>query len=278
MLLAFMRSMAWVIKVEDIAAQEVLGFVARAPVGRLLTSSRLQEEITPFNDVEFQVGRTGAITPVAKSEPIFVGGVTVSNATPHNADEIARLGVKVGDSVIIRRAGDVIPQIVAVVQDRRPETAKDIVFPDACPVCSSAVERVEGEAVKRCTGGLRVRLSVKKHLSTLYLERRLMLMVWAWKQVFQSSFVDREMVETPADLFKLSAGVITVLDRMWAEIGTERGKKRTKSERYDVSAFPLFTRYSWSRYEATAMNLAQHFQDTRASTSGNSWTACWGVW
>ncbi|MFA0521010.1 NAD-dependent DNA ligase LigA, partial [Vibrio sp. 10N.222.55.E8] len=127
----------------------------------------------------------------------------------HNADEIARLGVKVGDSVIIRRAGDVIPQIVAVVQDRRPDTAKDIEFPKTCPVCSSAVERVEGEAVARCTGGLVCQAQRKEALKHFVSRKALDVDGLGVKVIEQ--LVDREMVETPADLFKLSAGVITVL-------------------------------------------------------------------
>ncbi|MFM2640283.1 NAD-dependent DNA ligase LigA [Vibrio chagasii] len=246
-----------VIKVDDIAAQEVLGFVARAPRWAIAYKFPAQEEITLLNDVEFQVGRTGAITPVAKLEPIFVGGVTVSNATLHNADEIARLGVKVGDSVIIRRAGDVIPQIVAVVQDRRPETAKDIVFPDACPVCSSAVERVEGEAVARCTGGLVCQAQRKEALKHFVSRKALDVDGLGVKVIEQ--LVDREMVETPADLFKLSAGVITVLDRMGPKSAQNVVSALNKAKDTTLARF-LYSLGIREVGEATAMNLAQHFK------------------
>ncbi|MCL4111082.1 UNVERIFIED_CONTAM: hypothetical protein GTU68_033389, partial [Idotea baltica] len=216
-----------------------------------------QEEITLLNDVEFQVGRTGAITPVAKLEPIFVGGVTVSNATLHNADEIARLGVKVGDSVIIRRAGDVIPQIVAVVQDRRPDSARDIVFPDACPVCNSAVERVEGEAVARCTGGLVCQAQRKEALKHFVSRKALDVDGLGVKVIEQ--LVDREMVETPADLFKLSAGVITVLDRMGPKSAQNVVSALNKAKDTTLARF-LYSLGIREVGEATAMNLAQHFK------------------
>lgn len=246
-----------VIKVDDIAAQEVLGFVARAPRWAIAYKFPAQEEITLLNDVEFQVGRTGAITPVAKLEPIFVGGVTVSNATLHNADEIDRLGVKVGDSVIIRRAGDVIPQIVAVVQERRPETAKDIIFPDACPVCNSAVERVEGEAVTRCSGGLVCQAQRKEALKH-FVSRKALDVDGLGEKVIEQ-LVDREMVETPADLFKLSAGVITVLDRMGPKsaqnvVNALKNAKETTLPRF------IYSLGIREVGEATAMNLANHYK------------------
>src|SRR5690606_11393882 len=143
-----------VYKVNSLELQAVLGFVAKAPRWAVAFKFPAQEEMTVLRAVEFQVGRTGTITPVARLEPVFVGGVTVSNATLHNSDEVARLGVKIGDTVIVRRAGDVIPQVVSVVQSKRPANAVDIHFPATCPICGSPVARVEGEAAIRCTGGL----------------------------------------------------------------------------------------------------------------------------
>ncbi|MAY42190.1 MAG: DNA ligase (NAD(+)) LigA, partial [Oceanospirillaceae bacterium] len=143
-----------VFKVNDLALQKQLGFVSRAPRWAIAHKFPAQEEITLVKAIEFQVGRTGAVTPVARLEPVFVGGVTVSNATLHNMDEVARLDVRAGDSVIIRRAGDVIPQVVSVVLERRPKDTVSVEMLSHCPVCDSKVERLEDEAVSRCTGGL----------------------------------------------------------------------------------------------------------------------------
>jgi len=246
-----------VIKVDEIALQERLGFVARAPRWAIAYKFPAQEEITVLNDVEFQVGRTGAITPVAKLEPIFVGGVTVSNATLHNADEIERLGVKIGDSVIIRRAGDVIPQVVSVVKDRRPDSAQEIIFPDACPVCSSAVERIEGEAVARCTGGLVCQAQRKEALKH-FVSRKALDVDGLGDKVIEQ-LVDREMVETPADLFKLSAGVITVLDRMGPKSAQNVVDALEKSKQTTLPRF-LYALGIREVGEATAANLANHYK------------------
>lgn len=143
-----------VLKINDVTLQEQLGFVSRAPRWAIAYKFPAQEEMTILKDVEFQVGRTGAITPVAKLEPVFVAGVTVCNATLHNEDEIDRLGIVIGDTVVVRRAGDVIPQITGVVMTRRPKEAKPIIFPTVCPVCQSAIIKTEGEVVARCSGGL----------------------------------------------------------------------------------------------------------------------------
>lgn len=245
-----------VIKVDDIDAQIQLGFVARAPRWAIAYKFPAQEEITLLNDVEFQVGRTGAITPVAKLEPIFVGGVTVSNATLHNADEIERLGVKIGDSVIIRRAGDVIPQIVSAVLERRPENATDIVFPQTCPVCDSQIERIEGEAVARCTGGL-VCQAQRSEAIKHFVSRKALDVDGLGVKVIEQ-LVEREMVGTPADLFKLSAGVLTVLDRMGPKSAQNVVAALEKSKQTTLPRF-LYSLGIREVGEATAANLAQHF-------------------
>ncbi|WP_391088053.1 NAD-dependent DNA ligase LigA [Vibrio sp. NH-UV-68] len=246
-----------VIKVDAIAQQEQLGFVARAPRWAIAYKFPAQEEMTTLNDVEFQVGRTGAITPVAKLEPIFVGGVTVSNATLHNADEIERLGVMIGDCVVIRRAGDVIPQVVSVVKQRRPDNARAIEFPASCPVCHSDVERVEGEAVARCTGGLVCQAQRKQALKH-FVSRKALDVDGLGDKVIEQ-LVDREMVETPADLFKLSAGVLTVLDRMGPKSAQNVVDALNKSKQTTLARF-LYSLGIREVGEATAANLAHHFK------------------
>ncbi|WP_029858944.1 NAD-dependent DNA ligase LigA [Vibrio parahaemolyticus] len=250
-----------VIKIDDIAVQDRLGFVARAPRWAIAYKFPAQEEITTLNEVEFQVGRTGAITPVAKLEPVFVGGVTVSNATLHNADEIERLQVKIGDQVVIRRAGDVIPQVVSVIKERRPETARDIIFPTQCPVCGSHVERIEGEAVTRCTGGLVCQAQRKQALKH-FVSRKALDVDGLGDKVIEQ-LVDREMVEPPADLFKLSAGVLTVLDRMGPKSAQNIVNALEKSKLTTLPRF-LYSLGIREVGEATAANLAQHFKSLEA--------------
>lgn len=252
-----------VFKVDTMSLQERLGFVARAPRWAIAYKFPAQEEMTVLKNVEFQVGRTGAVTPVAKLEPVFVGGVTVSNATLHNADEVARLGVMVGDTVIIRRAGDVIPQIVSVVESRRPDDATPITFPVDCPVCGSRVERVEGEAVSRCSGGLFCQAQRKEALKH-FVSRKALDVDGCGEKVIEQ-LVDREMVSTPADLFKLSAGVVTVLERM----GPKSAQKLVDS--LAASKVTTLARFLYSLGirevgEATAANLASHFETLEAIT------------
>lgn len=245
-----------VIKVDDTQLQERLGFVARAPRWAIAYKFPAQEELTLLNDVEFQVGRTGAITPVAKLEPVFVGGVTVSNATLHNADEIERLGVMVGDTVVVRRAGDVIPQIVSVVLERRQADAKPIRFPTCCPVCQSEIERVEGEAVARCTGGLICQAQRKEALKH-FVSRKAMDVEGLGDKVIEQ-LVDREMVRTPADLFRLRAGELTILERMGPKSAQNVIDALNKAKQTTLPRF-LYALGIREVGEATALNLAQHF-------------------
>ncbi len=245
-----------VFKVDDLALQEELGFVARAPRWAIAQKFPAQEEMTRLLDVEFQVGRTGAITPVARLEPVFVGGVTVSNATLHNQDEINRLGVKVGDTVIIRRAGDVIPQVVSVVAEMRPDDAKDIVFPDACPVCESAVEKLEEEAVARCTGGLYCAAQRKEALKHFASRKALDIDGLGDKIIEQ--LVDAGMVKTPADFFRLMVGQFASLERMGEKSAVNLVNALDEAKRTTLPKF-LYSLGIREVGEATAANLAMHF-------------------
>lgn len=245
-----------VIKVNKKALQERLGFVARAPRWAIAYKFPAQEEVTQLLDVEFQVGRTGAITPVARLEPVFVGGVTVSNATLHNGDEIARLGVKVGDTVIIRRAGDVIPQITQVVLEHRPTDARDIVFPSACPICDSHVEKVEGEAVARCTGGLVCPAQRKQAIKHFASRKALDIDGLGDKIVDQ--LVDRELIKTPADLFILKQGHFESLERMGPKSAKNLVTALNEAKATTLAKF-LYSLGIREAGEATAQNLANHF-------------------
>lgn len=255
-----------VLKVNDIALQEQLGFISRSPRWAIAYKFPAQEEMTVLNDVEFQVGRTGAITPVAKLEPVFVAGVTVSNATLHNGDEIERLGVVIGDTVIIRRAGDVIPQIIGVVKERRPENAKKIHFPTACPVCQSAVIRIEGEAVARCTGGLFCAAQRKEALKH-FVSRKAMDIDGVGEKLIEQ-LMARELIHTPADLFKLDLTSLMRLERMGEKSAQNALNSIEKSKSTTLARF-LYALGIREVGEATALNLANHFGTLAAIREAN---------
>ncbi|NKF50374.1 NAD-dependent DNA ligase LigA [Shewanella sp. WXL01] len=250
-----------VIKVNDITKQESLGFVAKAPRWAIAYKFPAQEELTVLEAVDFQVGRTGAITPVARLKPVFVGGVTVSNATLHNADEIARLGVKVKDTVIIRRAGDVIPQIVAIVPEKRPKDAVDVSFPSQCPVCGSDAEREEGEAVLRCTGGLFCEAQRKEAIKHFASRKALNVDGLGDKVVEQ--MIDKELIKSPADLFALTSSMLTMLERMGMKSATKLVAAIDSAKQTTLARF-LYSLGIREVGEATAANLASHFKSLDA--------------
>ena len=250
-----------VLKINDIALQEKLGFISKAPRWAIAYKFPAQEELTRLNDVEFQVGRTGAITPVAKLEPVFVAGVTVSNATLHNGDEIERLDIAIGDTVVIRRAGDVIPQIIGVLHDRRPADARPIVFPETCPVCDSAIVRIEGEAVARCTGGLFCAAQRKEALKH-FVSRKAMDIDGVGGKLIEQ-LVDRELIHTPADLFKLDLTTLTCLERMGTKSAENALASLEKAKNTTLARF-IFALGIREVGEATALNLANHFKTLEA--------------
>jgi len=245
-----------VFKVDRLDLQQQLGFVSRAPRWAVAYKYPAQEEITRLLDVHFQVGRTGAITPVARLEPVFVGGVTVSNATLHNRDEIARLDVCKGDTVIVRRAGDVIPQIVGVVQERRPDNASEIVFPEQCPICQSPAVQIPGEAVVRCEGGLICPAQRKEAL--IHFASRKALDIDGLGDKLVEQLVDRELVHTPADLYALELATLAGLERM-GEKSAENLLTALKASQNTTLARFIYALGIREVGEATARNLAQYF-------------------
>jgi DNA ligase (NAD+) len=245
-----------VYKVNSRARQEELGFVSRAPRWAIAHKFPAQEELTQVQGIEFQVGRTGAITPVARLEPVFVGGVTVSNATLHNIDELNRKDVRVGDTVIVRRAGDVIPEVVSVIVARRPKRTKRVRLPRKCPVCGSKVGREEGEAVARCTGGLYCaaqRIEALKH----FVSRRAMDIEGLGSKVIEQ-LVAIDRVKTPADLYQLQQDELAAMERMGERSAANLIAAIEKSKNTTLSRF-LYGLGIREVGEATAASLASHF-------------------
>ncbi len=250
-----------VYKVNRFAQQRDLGFVARAPRWAIAHKFPAHEENTVVRDVEFQVGRTGALTPVARLEPVFVGGVTVSNATLHNMDEVRRKDVRIGDTVVVRRAGDVIPEIVKVMFEQRPATAREVELPAKCPVCGSDVEREEGEAVARCTGGLFCAAQRKEALRHFASRRALDIEGLGSKiidQLVDSGVPGGEPVNSPADLYRLTAEQLAELDRMGEKSAANLLAALEHSKQTTLARF-LYALGIRDVGEATAAALATHF-------------------
>jgi DNA ligase (NAD+) len=245
-----------VYKVDRLDYQRELGFVSRAPRWAIAHKFPAQEELTRVRGVEFQVGRTGAVTPVARLEPVFVGGVTVSNATLHNMGELHRKDVRVGDTVVVRRAGDVIPEIVKVVENRRPKTARPVPVPHVCPVCGSAVTRIGDEAVLRCTGGLvcpAQRVEALKHFVS---RRALDIDGMGTKLIEQLVAVDR--IHTPADIYRLQKEELIALERMGEKSADKLLAAINRSKTTTLARF-LYGLGIREVGEATAVALATHY-------------------
>ena len=245
-----------VFKVNDLTLQERLGFVARAPRWAIAYKFPAVEQMTELLGVDFQVGRTGALTPVARLQPVHVAGVTVSNATLHNMDEVARLGVRIGDTVIIRRAGDVIPQIVSVVEDRRPETTIEITMPETCPVCDSHIEKVEGEAVARCTGGLVC--SAQRKEAIKHFASRKALDVEGLGDKLIDQLVDAGLIDSVDDLFHLTLEQLSGLERM-AEKSAQNVLDALETAKKTTLGRFLYALGIREVGTVTAQNLAAHF-------------------
>lgn len=245
-----------VVKVDALTLQQRLGFVARAPRWAIALKFPAQEEMTVLEGIDCQVGRTGAITPVAKLAPVFVGGVTVSNATLHNFDEVRRLDVRIGDTVVIKRAGDVIPQVVSVVLSRRPSDAQPFAEPVGCPECGSTIERVEGEAVIRCSGGLfcsAQRAQAIKH----FVSRKAMDIDGVGDSLVEQ-LLAQKLLATPADLYALSKTQLLALDGL-ADKSSDNILAAIAASKQTTLPRLLFALGIREVGEATARNLAEHF-------------------
>jgi DNA ligase (NAD+) len=245
-----------VYKVNRLDWQDQLGFVSRAPRWALAHKFPAQEELTVVRAVEFQVGRTGALTPVARLEPVFVGGVTVSNATLHNMDELARKDVRVGDTVFVRRAGDVIPEVVKIVPERRKKGARRVKLPKKCPVCGSDVVRPEGEAVARCAGGLFCAAQRKEALRHFASRRAMDIEGLGTKVIDQ--LVEGDLVRNASELYQLEQAQLAELERMAEKSAAKLLASLERSKNTTLARF-LFALGIREVGEATAGSLANHF-------------------
>lgn len=257
-----------VYKVDRLDYQKELGSVSRAPRWAVAHKFPAQEELTTVLDVEFQVGRTGALTPVARLEPVFVGGVTVSNATLHNIDELHRKDVRVGDTVIVRRAGDVIPEVVKVIENRRPDGAGPVELPGSCPICQSEVERPQGEAVARCTGGLFCPAQRKQALWH-FASRRAMDIDGLGDKIIDQ-LLEADLIGNPADIYVLRGRRDEILDlERMGEKSAERLLDSIDRSRETTLARFLFALGIREVGEATAENLADYFGSLDALRSAS---------
>lgn len=247
-----------VYKVNSLALQRELGFVSRAPRWATAHKFPAQEEVTRVLGVEFQVGRTGAITPVARLEPVFVGGVTVSNATLHNMDEVQRMDVRVGDYVVLYRAGDVIPKIVKVLIERRPENTKMVELPSHCPVCGSTIVKEGDDAIARCSGGLFCSAQVKEGIR--HFASRLAMDIEGLGEKIIEQLVDQKLVKSVADLFLLTQKQLADLERMGDKSAENLINAIQKSKSTSLARF-LYALGIREVGEATALNLAKYFTD-----------------
>lgn len=250
-----------VFKVNTTKLQRQLGFVARAPRWAIARKFPAEEAITLLKGVDFQLGRTGVVTPVARLKPVFVGGVTVSNATLHNMDEIARLCLKVGDTVVVHRAGDVIPKITGVVLPERSDNATDIVMPKQCPVCDSDIERDEGEAAYRCTGGLVCPAQRKEHIKHFASRKAMDIDGLGDKLVEQ--LVSRHCIVNAADLFSLSREQLSGLERMGKKSADNLLNALHDSLHTTLGRF-IYALGIREVGESTARSLALHFRSLDA--------------
>ncbi len=250
-----------VFKVDDFSLQQKLGFVSRAPRWAIAWKFPAQEELTTVEAIEFQVGRTGAITPVARLKPVFVGGVTVSNATLHNMDEVARKDVRAGDTVYIRRAGDVIPEIVGVLPERRLADASPVEMPEQCPVCGSDVVRVEGEAAARCSGGLYCPAQRKEAIKH-FASRKAMDIDGLGDKLIEQ-MVDLGLIDNPADLYSLHSKQLASLERMADKSAQNLLQALEKSKQTTLNRF-IYALGIREVGESTARNLVQEFKTLEA--------------
>ena len=249
-----------VYKVNEIKLQEKLGFVSRAPRFALAHKFPAEEAETQVLDIGVQVGRTGALTPVARLKPVFVGGVTVTNATLHNEDEVRRKDVRVGDTVVVRRAGDVIPEVARVLLQKRPEGAVIFKMPERCPVCRSRVERLEGEAVVRCPAGLYCPAQRKQAI--LHFASRRAMDIEGLGEKLVDQLVDSETVKTPADIYRLSVETLAGLERMGEKSAANLVAAIDRSRNTTLGRF-IFALGIRNVGEATARDLARSFGDVR---------------